>query len=374
MANPVNALSLRLPHLYTALLTCTLLLSLHDPTHAREISDPFGIIGFDCSRISELGIDRQMNLRAAAILQYCETGTTEWTAPGQSLVETAYHRVDLPLFGGTDINLITGGEIHPKVTQAESSAWGHGNTIVVAMDDSRGTTASPSSYCSVSVSTDGGTTFTRQPYLFNATGGCFGDPSVFYSVRAGKWFAGFFAVRCSSSGFGQWESPDGINWSESGCYFGSSSLDWLTSWVDNNPSSPFYGRQYAAFNNFGLAGVIQIVYSTDDGVTWSLPVTVSTASTTHRRSVEVFGSLGSDGTVFVQALEENGGFANVRQNFIYRSTTGGATWSPAIPQGGTFAPPGRGFSAYAPGMYTTPVATYWRYLGYGQPGAGPGAE
>src|SRR6185503_12147637 len=34
-------------------------------------SDPLVPVGFDCSRISQLGIDKQMNVRAAAIMVAC---------------------------------------------------------------------------------------------------------------------------------------------------------------------------------------------------------------------------------------------------------------------------------------------------------------
>ena len=332
--------------------------------------DPFRIAGFDCGRVQELGIDKQLNLRASAILRYCSGGGTDLPQPQGTLVEAAYEPLGLSLLGGTDINLITGTETHPKVTQAESAAWGHGNTIVVAYDDSRGSGGTPASYCGVSVSTDGGATFTRSSYLFNTTGACFGDPTVFYSVRAAKWFIGFFAGRCNT-GFGQWESTDGVNWSESGCIVNANGPDFLSSWVDNNPASPYYGRQYALFNNFAVgSGAVQLAYSTDDGVNWSAPVTVFAA---FRRANKVVGSLGSDGTIFVQTTDEGGGgLSTLRANWIHRSVDGGVTWTTPISQGSSYMPPGRSGTGFVPGMYSTPVAGYWRVLPAGQPGVGPG--
>ena len=43
--------------------------------------DPWGIKGFDCSRIHEEGIDKQMSLRAGAIMDYCSGRTSPASAP-----------------------------------------------------------------------------------------------------------------------------------------------------------------------------------------------------------------------------------------------------------------------------------------------------
>jgi hypothetical protein len=53
--------------------------------------------------------------------------------------------------GGTDINLITGTETSPHVTQSESSIWGHGETVVVVYNDSREAALNPINYCGASV-------------------------------------------------------------------------------------------------------------------------------------------------------------------------------------------------------------------------------
>ena len=272
-------------------------------------------------------------------------------------------------FGGSDTNLITGAEVSPRVTQAESAIWGHQNTVVVAYSDTSGGTLSPLSLCGVSTSTDGGSTFARLPYKFNVGGGCYGQASVLYSVRAHKWIASFLAERCGG-GIGTWISFNAIDWINGPCAFSGSSVDRASLWVDNNPSSQYFGYVYAAFNDFNVnGGAPRVARSIDDGATWYSPSTVPVG---FRRVQKVTGSPGTDGTVFVQTVDEGGGgLGNARQNFLYRSTDGALTWGPAVVQGPSFPAPGRSTDGYFVGMYSTPVAGYWREMGWGEPAAGP---
>lgn len=104
------------------LVTC--LLPLNSAGFTTSDPDPFTIRGFDCSRIDDLGINKQMNLRAGAILRYCATGRTDIAQLTATLIDLAYPPSGLSLLGGADINLITGTETFPRVTQAESCALG----------------------------------------------------------------------------------------------------------------------------------------------------------------------------------------------------------------------------------------------------------
>ena len=84
------------------------------------------------------------------------------------------------------MDLVTGTETFPNITQSETFTTANPddpNEIVVAYNDSRGVNASPLVISAVSVSTDGGTTFTR---VTNASGqspfpNTFGDPVVLYN-------------------------------------------------------------------------------------------------------------------------------------------------------------------------------------------------
>src|SRR6478609_6396642 len=130
-------------------------------------SDPLVPVGFDCSRIKELGIDKQENFRAGAIMMACgevpgaATSATSTLGPIGHFIK----KLLLPLaFGAADKNLITGTETSPNITQSETFTWANPdnpNQVIVAYNDSRGRNVNPINISGASVSTDGGTTFTR---------------------------------------------------------------------------------------------------------------------------------------------------------------------------------------------------------------------
>src|SRR5205823_2882573 len=110
-----------------------------------------------CSRIEALGIDRQLNLRAQETMVRCGLAsaprTTSRTAPSGAVKAS-------PSLG-PNLDVITGTETYPHVTQATASMAIHGSTVVVVYDDSRAVATSPIILADVSVSTNGGTTYTR---------------------------------------------------------------------------------------------------------------------------------------------------------------------------------------------------------------------
>src|SRR5207237_8709859 len=66
--------------------------------------------GFDCSKIRELGIDRQENFHAGLIMIAC--GEAEGgSGPNVSFLSRFWQRLFAPfVYGGTDVDLITGHE------------------------------------------------------------------------------------------------------------------------------------------------------------------------------------------------------------------------------------------------------------------------
>src|SRR6267142_6624842 len=198
--------------------------------------DPLVPNGFDCSKIHELGIDKQMNFRAGAIMIACghaQGGGTSERSPLGALAQFI-RKLFSPLaygYGGTDVDLITGTETYPDVDQSTTFSWGNPDNpdqIVVAYFDSRGAHANPINGSGASVSTDGGLTFTRLTAAngqspFPNTGG---DPVVIYNRPTGTWYTVLEDAACGY-GLGGFKSttpwdPSPASWTHYGCVHSSS--------------------------------------------------------------------------------------------------------------------------------------------------------
>jgi hypothetical protein len=328
--------------------------------------------GFDCSQIHQLGIDRQENFHAGLIMIAC--GAAEGgSVPNVSFLSRLWQRLFAPLvYGDTDVDLITGAETSPHVTQSETFSWANPdnpNQIVVTYNDSRTASAN---YSGASYSSDGGTTFTRlDPSPFASGHGTnFGDPVVLYNRPDATWHAIWLATGCGGQGIGDWTSTDGgVTWAVGACVANlpSGGGDRESGWSDMNPSSPFYGRMYVSFNNFALSGPpISVTFSSDNGATWSAPQNLPLGGASFVRNVQITGDQVT-GDVYIAGMNEMGGGLGNRANMIYRSTDGGATWVLTYTQP-AFGGPGSGLcsnNSYFASMF----GTYWRHMGWGEPAA-----
>jgi len=339
-------------------------------------TDPLVPNGFDCSRIHELGIDRQDNMAAGAIMIAC--GESQGGAP--SVLETVSQAIQRTLapaaYGGTDVNLITGTETFPNITQSETFSWTNPddpNQIVVAYNDSRGRNQNPINISGASVSTDGGTTFTR---LTRANGqspfsNTLGDPVALFNKPTQTWFAIFLDFGCGggvTGGVGGYKSTnpsDPNSWTHF-CVHTNTFDDRESGWADNNTSSPFFGRMYVSYNDFNVGGgALFVRVSTDNGLTW----TQHQLTNSFIRDVQVTGDLVT-GDVYVAAMNEEGGGLTTRANLFFRSTDGGTTWTNTF-TGSTFPAPGvvacSGNTFFA--CMFPDNGGYWRHQGWGEPAA-----
>src|SRR6266571_739224 len=118
--------------------------------------------GFDCATIHEKGIDRMEGFRAGLIMIACGEATGGLDSPHAAFSQLL-NNLEAPLvYGGTDVNLITGAENPPHIIQSETYSTANPDDpdeICVAFNDSRG--AAVNQFSGVSCSTDGGITFTR---------------------------------------------------------------------------------------------------------------------------------------------------------------------------------------------------------------------
>jgi hypothetical protein len=143
--------------------------------------------------------------------------------------------------------------------------------------------------------------------------------------------------------------------------------DGESGWADNNPSSPFYGRMYVSWNDFGRNAGIFVRYSTDNGNTWSNERQITNGNPLIR-NVQITGDLVT-GDVYIAGMNDEGGALTTRSNLFFRSTNGGDTWANTY-TGPTFNAPGRITcgDAYFGCMYANDGG-YWRQMGSGEPAA-----
>jgi hypothetical protein len=338
--------------------------------------DPLVPVAFDCSKIKQLGIDRQENLRAGAIMIHCGQFKGRKSSSHGKAFSKLVQNLTAPLvYGATDVDLITGTESFPNVTQSETFTTANPDDpsqVVVAYNDSRGRNFTPINISGASVSTDGGTTFTR---LTKANGqspfdNTFGDPVVLYDKSTGFWVTVWLDGACGGQGLGGYRTltPEDPNSWTHFCAFNEGSADRESGWADNNPSSPFFGRLYISWNDFNVGNAnIFSIHSTDGGATWSSPAMVSTQAT-FVRDVQITGDLAGSGTIYVAGMDEGGGgFPHSDTNLIFKSTDGGSTWSNTY-TGTPFPGPGVTAQGYFACMFPD-NAGYWRHEGWGQPAA-----
>ena len=324
--------------------------------------------GINCSQIAALHLLQQDNMRAGLALMECGVIPRPKSA-GEGDAEDG----DAP----QPPNVLVSNRSCSSgstCTKSESNVWHSAkagdNTVVVNYNDHNG-----SSYSGLSYSLDGGATFTQilPPPLASGHGTNYGDPIVVYNLKMQKWFVGDLATSCGGFGIGLWTSPDGINWTAGACAHSGSNDDRESMWVDNNPFSAVYGRMYVSFNNFNVGGGALFVTHSDDGTSWSSPTQLSSGFV---RDVQVTGALPGPpppnvryfSAVFVAGMDEGSGGLSTRQNLMFRSLDGGATW--------TSTTIGARFNAVGDGVcpsnsYFAKVNPIWRHMGWGEPGVGP---
>ena len=328
--------------------------------------------GFDCSSIHEKGIDKQENFGAGLIMIACGESEGGSASSGSPFSKVIQDLLPVPLaYGAADLDLITGAETFPSVTQSETYTTANPdnpNQIVVTYNDSR---TAPSCYAGGSVSTDGGTTFTRlTPSPFCVGHGTnFGDPVTLYNKPTSTFFGIFLATGCGGQGIGAWTSTDGgLTWAVGPCVANipAGDGDRESGWADNNPSSPFYGRMYVSYNNFAIGGgALFVNFSTDNGATWTNSRQLTSSFI---RDVQITGDKVT-GDVYIGGMDEGGGgMAGPRSNKIYRSTDGGNTWTNTY-TGPPFAASGRADCTANPYFVCMYSPNTWRHMGWGEPAA-----
>src|SRR5262245_26241438 len=354
-------------------------------------NDPLVPVGFDCSKIEELGINKMENFRAGAIMIACAADST----PGSAFAGGFFQRVGqgikkllVPLYGAGDVDVINHPESSPNIVQSETYTQANPDNpqqIVVAFNDSRGRNASPINISGGSVSTDGGATFDRltctaiqngcvtigQGPFSNTTG----DPVVLYNKPSGTWFTVWIGDGACGGGLGGYKSStpwDPNSWTHYPCVHNGFADDRESGWADNNPSSPFFGRMYVSWNDYNVfncgpnIGSLFVTFSSDNGNTWHSPVQVCNGG--EARNTQITGDMAGSGEVYIAGMDEGGGgFPHNDINRLFKSTDGGVTWTNPY-NGPSFPGPGVTSSGYFACMFND-LGAYWRHEGWGEPAA-----
>ncbi len=176
--------------------------------------------------------------------------------------------------------------------------------------------------------TDGGTTWAGNYQTFTPNSG---DPACWVFPNGTAWAGRYGHSVIQGAGY---STNNGSTWTFGMNFPGASSFDKNLSAVDDVPGSPYLGRAYTVWTNFGGTYVNRIVgsYSTDGGATWTTaaPVSPAPASGHHQQGCDV--EVGPGGVVYVvwahcttngqNSTEDHLGFA--------KSTDGGVTWSVSV--------------------------------------------
>ncbi len=212
-------------------------------------------------------------------------------------------------------------------TEVEPDSFAFGSTIVAATQAGRFTDGG-SSDIGWATSTDGGTSWTHG-FLPGITiyqgGGSYqrvSDPSVAYDPKDNVWLISALAIGNGSvtAVLVNRSTDGGLTWSNPVTVTPHSGLDkdWIA--CDTTASSPFYGNCYTEWDDNGAGNIIKMSTSSDSGLSWSTP---------HNTANNGTGLGGQplvqpNGTVVVPI---SNGFNSI---LAFTSTNGGTSWSSTV--------------------------------------------
>lgn len=222
-------------------------------------------------------------------------------------------------------------------TQVEPDSFGHGNTVVSAFQTGRFFDGGGSNV-GWATTTNAGRTWTTGmlPGTTVHQGGPWSrvsDPSVAYDPEHNVWMISTLAFGMGASITGSpsailtsrstdggltWQSPVTVSFGPSSAY----DKNWIA--CDTWPQSQYYGNCYTEWDDSGLGNRILMSTSTDGGLTWGPAISPGGLPS----------GLGGQPVVQPDGVVQVPYSANFGEIRAFRSTTGGATWTSAGPVAG----------------------------------------
>ncbi len=207
-------------------------------------------------------------------------------------------------------------------TQSETSVVAVGNTVCAAWNDA-GEGLGANGFSGFGFSLDGGSTFTDGGPFPNGPGDTnFGDPSLAFSVRDNT----LYYAALSTVGLSMWSSVDNCqSFNYVGPIHAGTGDDKELIAVDNDPTSPFYGRIYVGWTDFSLLMDRNVTsFSDDGGLTWSVPVSLPGSGTSGQG---MWPAVAPNGDVYFALLARSFVIGGLQSQLIYQSVDGGNTWT-----------------------------------------------
>ena len=142
---------------------------------------------------------------------------------------------------------------------------------------------------------DGGETWDGQ---IEGTDGNYCDPAAGINLD-GRMFVGAIENSAMQQSVA-YSDDDGETWTN--ITVGSASDDKNHLWIDNSSTSPYEGNIYSAWTDFGSSPErVEIVHSSNDGISWSSPIEISDSPFDHGVHIQT----DADGNVYVVWAQYN---------------------------------------------------------------------
>ena len=225
----------------------------------------------------------------------------------------------------TDVNVSDPtGDTGATRTQSETSIELNPitGTLCAAYNDSFHGVTENLGFSGYSRSTDGGLTWVD---LGAVSADDSGDPSIVWRKQDGKFY--YAALR--NGGLGLYRSDDDCQSFVFVSQLANSNDDKEIMAIDNEPTSPFYGRIYVVWTDFSDARIYSI-HSSDMGATWSTQLAISPNGEDNQGA---WPTIAPNGDIYVTWLKwMSPGYPDGNIEIpILRSTDGGASYTTLIP-------------------------------------------